>query len=202
MKSVLSILSILIFALIAVAASDLFSGKWKGEIAAGPCCGFGAPGGGGGGGGGGGFPGGGAPGGGGGGGRGGPGFNFLSEAGQRGGGFPGGGGPGGGAPGDSGGGFPGGAGARGTQKVTLNIQAKDDKKAAQSKLSGNITIGETTEDIREGRIDGMKISFATGKPPGPVCQYAGELNSETNELRVTRTTMGSTAPGIPLTLKR
>jgi len=187
MKSVFCILSILIFAFIAVAANDFFSGKWKGEIAAGPCRGFGAPGGGGGGG----FPGGGAPGGG--GGRGGPSFNFLSEAGQRGGGFP----------GDSGG-FPGGSGAdrTGAQKVTLNIKAKEDKKAAEIRLSGNITIGETTEDVRGGRIDGVKITFTTGKPPNPVCQYAGELNPETKELRMTRTTTGSTAPGTPLTLKR
>jgi len=189
MKSVLCILSILILAFIAVAASDFVSGKWKGEIAAGPCRGFGAPAGGGGGG----FPGG-APGGG--GGRGGPGFNFLSEASQRGGGFPDGGGPGGG--------FPGGSGAdrRGAQKATLNIKAKEDKKAAEVRLSGNITIGETTEDVRDGRIDGVKITFTTGKPPNPVCQYAGEVNPEAKELRMTRTTMGSTAPGIPLTLKR
>ncbi len=193
MKSAFCILSILIFAFIAVAANDFFSGKWKGEIAAGPCRGFGAPGGGGGSGGGG-FPGGGAPGGG--GGRGGPSFNFLSEAGQRGGGFPGG--------GATGGGFPGGSGAdrTGAKKVTLNIKAKEDKKAAEIRLGGNITIGETTEDVRDGRIDGVKITFTTGKPPNPVCQYAGELNPETKELRMTRTTMGSTAPGIPLTLKR
>ena len=185
MKSVLGLLSLLTLTSIAVFAADLFSGKWKGEIAAGPCGGFGAPGGGG-------LPGGGGfPGG---GGRGGPGFNLVPEASQRGGGFP-------GAPG---GGFPEASGAdrRGAQKVTLNIKAKEDKKVIEIKLTGNITIGDTTEDVREGKIDGSKISFTTGKPPSPVCHYVGELDAETKELRMTRTIMGSTASGIPLTLKR
>jgi hypothetical protein len=182
MKSVLAILSILIVASIGLSATDLFSGKWKGEISAGSCGGFGAPGGGGG------FPGGG------GGGRGGPGFDFASEASQRGGGFPGG----------PGGDFPGGPGGnrRGPQKVTLNIKTKEDKKTAAIKLTGNITIGDTTEDVRDGKIAGSKISFTTGKPPNSVCQYAGELDAETKELRMTRTIIGNAAPGIPLTLKR
>ena len=193
MKSVLGILAILIITSLAVSATDIFSGKWKGEIAGGPCGGFGGRGGGSG-------PGGGGPGGGGGfpgggGGRGGPSFDLVSESSQRGGGggFPGG-----------GGGFPGGPGAdrRGAQKVTLNIKAKEEKKPVEIKLTGNITIGETTEDVRDGKIDGSKISFTTGKPPNPVCQYSGELDAETKELRMTRTTTGNAAQGISLTLKR
>src|SRR6188768_4238154 len=103
MKSLLGILSLLTLTSIVVFAADLFSGKWKGEIAAGPCSGFSVPGGGGGLPGGGGFPGG--------RGRGGPGFNLVPEASQRGGGFP-------GEPGTD---------RRGVQKVTLNIKAKEDK---------------------------------------------------------------------------
>jgi hypothetical protein len=187
MKSVLYILAILTIASVAVSAADSLNGKWKGEIAAGPCGGFGAPGGG--------LPGGGFPGG---GGRG-PGLNLL-EAGQRGGGFPG--GPGGGFPGGpDGGGFPSTGRSGGTQKVALNIKAKEDKKTSEVKLTGNITIGGNTEDVRDGKVDGSRISFSTGKKP-PVCQYAGELNAETNELRMTRTIAGSTAQGIQFTLRR
>jgi hypothetical protein len=191
MKSVVCILSILILTSMAVFAADPLSGKWKGEIAAGPCGGFGARGGSPGGG----PPGSGGPSGGGGGGRGGGGLDFASEMVQRGGGPPAGGGSGG---------FPGGPGAGrpgGTQKVVLNIKAKEDKKAAETRLTGNLTIGDSTEDVKDGKVEGVRLSFITGKPPNAVCKYAGELDSDSSELRMTREAVGNAAGEIHFTLK-
>jgi hypothetical protein len=115
---------------------------------------------------------------------------------QRGGGPPGGGG---------GGGFPGGPGTDrpgGAQKVVLNIKAKEDKKAAETRLTGNLIIGDSTEDVKDGKVDGVRISFTTGKPPNAICKYAGELSSDSSELRMTREAAGKAAGEIHFTLKR
>jgi hypothetical protein len=172
------------FVSIALYAADLFSGKWKGEVTGFGCGGFrgGAGGGGFPAGGGGGFPGGGR--------------RFAAEPVQRGG------RGGGGFGGDAGGGFPQGGARGGPQKVTLNIKAKEDKKEGDIKATGNITIGETTEDVREGKIDGNKLSFSTGKAPSPVCEYKGELNPETMELKMSRNAAGASGAGVQFTLKK
>jgi hypothetical protein len=89
----------------------------------------------------------------------------------------------------------------------LNIKAKEDKKAGTTKVTGNITVaaagGEgNTEDIRDGKVEGNKITFTTGKSPNPVCEYSGELNPETKELKLSRVLAGSTAQGATFTLKK
>ena len=183
----LSALALVFVLSLAAYAADGFNGKWKGELpnpfagrgggGAGGAQAGGAPEGRGGGAGGGGF-------GGGGGGRGGGGFG-----GGRGGGIGG------------GGGFPaGGGGGFGPQKITLNIKLKEDKKANETKASGNITIGETTEDIKDGKVQGNTITFTAGRSPAPIYEYIGELNGD--EIKMTRKDPARNGPGTQFTLKR
>src|SRR5947208_308956 len=81
---------------------------------------------------------------------------------------------GGGRGGDfGGGGFPGGfnRNAAGPQKVTVYIKAKDN----DTKAVGNISVGEVTVDIKDGKIDGNKITFKAGEVPA-VYEYSGTLD--------------------------
>ena len=81
-----------------------------------------------------------------------------------------------------GGGF---GGSTGPQKVTLRVKVNKEK----DKATGNFTMGSsTTEDIREGRIAGNKLSFKTGLPPAAIYDYDAVLIGE--ELSVTRTAEG------------
>jgi hypothetical protein len=152
---------------LAYGAEKGFKGKWKGEIAGG---GFGAAGarGAGGGGldspdGGFGFPGGGLDG---------PFGGGPSQFAQRGGAQRGGG---------LGGFGGGGGGGGGPLKVTLNLKTKD----KDTKATGNITVGETTDDVKDGKIEGNRITFRAGRSPAPIYEYKGELNGD--QLIMTRT---------------
>src|SRR6185295_12538178 len=89
-----------------------------------------------------------------------------------------------GRPGGGGGGFGGGGfgASSGPQKITLRVKVNKEK----DKATGNFTMGSaTTEDIREGRIAGNKLTFKTGKPPVTIYDYDAVLIGE--ELSVTRT---------------
>jgi len=151
----------------AYAEDPPFSGKWKGETRAaapvgvsggpvGPTTG-GAPGGGG---------------------------AAAAPAPATGGGAPAAGAPGGGGAGRGGGGrgggFGGGPGGGAPQKVSLNL-----KQSKDNKVSGNITFGETESlDVKDGKVDGNKITFKAGRAPQPVYEYKGELKG--SELTLTR----------------
>jgi len=178
-------LAMLFVVSLAAYAADGFNGKWKGELPN-PFAGRG-------GGGGSGTQAGGAPEG-----RGGAaGGGGFGGGGGRGGGF--GGGRGGGIGG--GGGFPpGGGGGFGPQKITLNIKLKEDKKANEVKASGNITIGEMTEDIKDGKVQGATITFTAGRAPAPLYEYTGELSGD--EIKMTRKDPSRNGPGQQFTLKR
>jgi hypothetical protein len=88
----------------------------------------------------------------------------------------GGGGRGGGGRGGFGGGRGGGFG--GPQKVTLNLKHN----AKDNKISGNIVVGETVFDVKEGKVEGNKITFKAVTIGQPVVEYTavmlkeGELN--------------------------
>jgi len=88
-----------------------------------------------------------------------------------------------GRPGGGGGGGGGGFGAStGPQKITMRVKVNKEK----DKATGNFTMGSsTTEDIREGRIAGNKLTFKTGKPPATIYDYDAVMIGE--ELSVTRT---------------
>jgi hypothetical protein len=101
----------------------------------------------------------------------------ASQAGAPTAGSGGGGGRFGGGGGRFGGGFGAGGFNTGPQKVTLNLKQSKDK------VSGNITIGTQTEDVKDGRLSGNTITFKSGRAP-QVYEYIGELNGE--ELRLTR----------------
>ena len=94
-------------------------------------------------------------------------------------------------------GFGGGRGGA-AQKVTLNLKTKDN----DTKASGNVTIGETTDDVKDGKIDGNKITFRAGTSPAPIYEYAGELNGD--EIRMTRSAPAGARGGgsVQFTLKR
>jgi hypothetical protein len=93
-----------------------------------------------------------------------------------GGGFGGRGGGGfGGFGGGSGGGFGGGA-----QKVQMNL-----KQSKEGKLSGNITFGEGNAlDVKDGKVEGNRITFSAGRSPEPIYAYSGEIKGD--ELILTR----------------
>jgi hypothetical protein len=97
------------------------------------------------------------------------------------------------------GGFPLGnrGGLGGPQKVTLNLTTKNNG----TKALGNITIGETTDDVNEGVIDGNKITFEAG--PKPRYQYSGTLDGD--QMIMTRTPPAEGSRGtqpVQFTLKR
>ena len=173
--ALLSLLALACVMSVGAYAATGFAGKWKGEIAS-PVAGRG------------GAEGSGAPAGGGqpqapaapegGFGRGGGGFG-------RGGGF-------------GGGGFGGGFG--GPQKVTLNLKIKEDKKTGEVKASGNITVGETTDDVKDAKIQGNMITFTAGHAPAPIYQYTGELSSD--EIKITRASSGRGGQPVQFSLKR
>jgi hypothetical protein len=181
----MALAAVIFAATITVYAAEGFNGKWKGEmpnpLAGRGGQGQGAP------------PDGPAPGGGAGGGGG-----FGGGGGRGGGGRGGGGGFGG--PGGGGFGGPGGGGfGREAQKITLNIKTKEDKKSGEVKATGNITIGETTDDIKDGKIEGNKITFTAGRAPAPIYSYSGELSGD--EIKLTRSA-GGRGGGQQFTLKR
>lgn len=70
-------------------------------------------------------------------------------------------------------------GGFGPQGVTLNLKTKDDG----TKAVGNITIGDRTDDVNEGMIDGNTINFKAG--PKPRYEYSGTL--EGDQIMMTRT---------------
>jgi hypothetical protein len=86
--------------------------------------------------------------------------------------------------GSRGGGFPSDGIPRGNfggpQKVTINIRTKDD----DTKAVGNITIGETTDDIKDGKIDGDTITFKAGTPSA-LYEYKGTRDGD--QIMMTRT---------------
>jgi hypothetical protein len=87
---------------------------------------------------------------------------------------------GGGGRGGGRGGFGGGRGGGfgGPQKVTLNLKHN----AKDNKVSGNIVVGETVFDVKEGKVEGNKITFKAVTIGQPVVEYTavmlkeGELN--------------------------
>ncbi|HLQ76270.1 MAG TPA: hypothetical protein VK210_02890 [Terriglobia bacterium] len=83
-----------------------------------------------------------------------------------------------------GGGFGGGATASNKpQKITLRVKVNKDKP------TGNFTFGTSAaEDIKEGRIDGNKLTFKTGLAPATIYDYEAVLIGE--DLSVTRTAEG------------
>lgn len=86
----------------------------------------------------------------------------------------------------------------GPQKVTLNIKTRDD----DTKAVGNITIGETTDDIKEGTIQGDMITFKAGTASA-VYQYRGTRDGD--QIMMTRTSPASGGQGgqpIQFVLKR
>jgi len=99
------------------------------------------------------------------------------------------------------GGFPLGGvnpGNFGPQKVALNIKTKDD----DTKAVGNITIGETTDDIKEGTIQGDMITFKAGTSSA-IYQYSGTRDGD--QIMMTRTSPASGERGgqsIQFVLKR
>jgi hypothetical protein len=85
--------------------------------------------------------------------------------------------------GGGGGGGRGGAGGGGPQKITLRV------KVSKEKASGNFTMGTAAaEDIRDGLIDGNKMSFKTGLAPAAIYDYDAVLIGD--DLSVTRTAEG------------
>jgi len=109
---------------------------------------------------------------------------FVQGGGRGGaGGAGGGGGFGGGAPG---GGFGGG----GPQKITLRIKVNKDH------ASGNFTMGSSNpEDLREGKIEGNKLTFKTGVPPAAIYLNEAVLNEAGDMLSVSRTMEGKGGAG-------
>lgn len=104
--------------------------------------------------------------------------------------------------GSRGGGFPLSAINRGNpggpQKVTVNIKTKDD----DTKAVGNITIGDTTDDIKDGKIDGDTITFKAGTSSA-LYGYSGTRDGD--QIMMTRTSRASGCrggPSIPFVLKR
>lgn len=92
----------------------------------------------------------------------------------------------------------GGGGGFGPQKVTLNLKTKD----KDTKASGNITVGTANpEDVRDGVIWKNILTFSTGRAPGLVYQYRGELNGD--EITMTRSSgSGDRAVTVKFVLKR
>ena len=87
------------------------------------------------------------------------------------------------ARGGPGGGFGGAGGGGGVQKITLRVKVKKDK------ASGNFTVGSTTDDIKDGHIEGNKLTFKTGLSGQPLVENVAVLQGE--ELTITRTTPGA-----------
>jgi hypothetical protein len=71
----------------------------------------------------------------------------------------------------------------GPQKVTVNIKTKDN----DTKAVGNISVGEVIVDIKDGKIDGNKITFKAGDAP-LIYEYSGTL--EGDEIMMTRVSAG------------
>jgi hypothetical protein len=104
--------------------------------------------------------------------------------------------------GSRGGGFPSDGIPRGNfggpQKVTVNISTKDN----DTKAVGNITTGETTDDIKDGKIDGDTISFKAGTSSA-LYEYKGTRDGD--QIMMTRTSPASGERGgqtIQFVLKR
>jgi hypothetical protein len=94
------------------------------------------------------------------------------------------GGGGGGGRGGGGGGAPAGfGGGGGPQKITLRVKVNKDH------VSGNFTIGSSNpEDLREGKIEGTKLTFKTGT--APAATYVNQAVLMGDMLAVTRTAEG------------
>jgi hypothetical protein len=89
--------------------------------------------------------------------------------------------------GGAGGGFGGASGSpsTGPQKITLRVKVNKEK----DKATGNFTMGSSgTEDIREGKIAGNKLTFKTGLAPAAIYDYDAVLIGD--DLAVTRTAEG------------
>ena len=84
--------------------------------------------------------------------------------------------------------------------MTLNLKLKEDKKTGQVKASGNITVGQTTDDVRDGKVTGNKLTFVAGTAPAPIYEYAAELNGD--EIKVSRTAAGRGGQPLVFSLKR
>jgi hypothetical protein len=85
-----------------------------------------------------------------------------------------------GAASSRGGGRGGGFGGGGTTKVSLNL-----KQSKENKLSGNITFGEgNADDVKEGKVEGDRMTFSAGRAPQPIYAYTGEMKGD--ELVLTR----------------
>jgi uncharacterized membrane protein len=106
---------------------------------------------------------------------------------------PGGGGRGGGARG--GGGRGGGFG--GPQKVTLNLNHN----VKDSKISGNIVVGETVFDVKEGKVEGNKITFKAVMTSQPTVEYTAVMLKE-GELTLTSKPTGERGRATEYILKK
>lgn len=81
--------------------------------------------------------------------------------------------------------------------MTVNIKTKDN----DTKAVGNMTIGETTEDIKDGKIEGNQITFKSGSPTP--FEYSGTLDAD--QIIMTRTPAAAGPRGgqpLQFTLKR
>ena len=59
------------------------------------------------------------------------------------------------------------------------------KVAKDGKVSVNITFGDsTTYDVKDGKVEGGKITFSAGRAPDPIYAFSGELKGD--ELILTR----------------
>jgi len=85
------------------------------------------------------------------------------------------------------GGRGGGFGGGGPQQITLRVKVNKEGKA-----SGNFSIktggNTTTDDVREGRVEGNKLTFKTGLSPSPIYDNDAVMIGE--DLTVTRTAAG------------
>ena len=90
----------------------------------------------------------------------------------------GGGGRPGGRPG--GGGAFGGGGGGNSSKISLNL-----KQSKDNKLSGNITVGGAdADDVKDGKVEGNRMTFSAGRAPQPIYAYTGEIKGD--QLLLTR----------------
>jgi hypothetical protein len=59
------------------------------------------------------------------------------------------------------------------------------KVSKDGKLSGNITFSDGNAlDVKDGKIEGDRITFSAGRSPDPIYAYTGELKD--GELHLTR----------------
>jgi len=105
--------------------------------------------------------------------------------------------PGGAGRGGASAGRGGGGGFGGPQKITLRVSSVNKEKGT---AKGNFTMGSAqTEDIREAKIAGNKLTFKTGLPPAQIYDYEAVFIGD--ELTVTRTSSGGRGGGFPTTFK-